>query len=298
MQRRTCAGEQLSAAAASTIVSSSGATLDSTGLLSMAQMIQDFPRLKRIRPGWRDEGQVNQERPGTLLIVEARALVSALAASIRTLRTARGWSQADLTAAVNELGLSWGRSHVTELESGRRRYITLDEAIFLAEVFNVRLADLIRPADADAVRLAGPEGPEQSVGTVKRVLSGGQPLDPGLIGPNDQLGLDPEVHGSPPWWVKTVGRASYVYSALEVKTALQLGVMVEDVHEVARELWQGRIIDQEVTDRFEKRPRAPDPEPTREKVIREVVDELATSRQLVRKLLERYPPAEHRWPPL
>jgi transcriptional regulator with XRE-family HTH domain len=199
--------------------------------------------------------------------------------AIRTLRASRGWSQTQLAAALNELGLPWKQSQVTEAETGHRQDLTLSEAILLAEVLNVRLADLV--SHADAVRLGGKGGPEQAVATVIRVLAGGHPLDAGLIGPHYRLGLSPEVHGEGPWWLQTVGRVSTIYSALEVKVALRLGIEVQDVHDVSQELW-GHILDHEVAARARQS--------SAREAEEDVVNELATSRPLIRRLLERHPP--------
>jgi hypothetical protein len=180
------------------------------------------------------------------------------------------------------MGLPWKRAQVTEVETGRRQDLTLSELVFLTEALNARLADLISPAYADAVQLGGPGGPEQAVATVVRVLSGAQPLDADLVGPHYALSLSPEVHGDPPWWVKTVGRASYIYSALEVRTALRLGIEVQDVHDVSQELW-GHILDHEVAARARQS--------SAREAEEDVVNELATSRPLIRRLLEA-----RKWP--
>jgi transcriptional regulator with XRE-family HTH domain len=217
-------------------------------------------------------------------VLETPLIGQVVGRAIRTLRASRGWSQTQLAAALNELGLPWKQSQVTEAETGHRQDLTLSEAILLAEVLNVRLADLVSPAyAADAVRLGGKGGPEQAVATVIRVLAGGHPLDAGLIGPHYRLGLSPEVHGEGPWWLQTVGRVSTIYSALEVKVALRIGIEVQDVHDLSQELW-GHLIDQEVAARAHHGA-------AREAVVEEVVNELATSRPLIRRLLEA-----RKWP--
>jgi transcriptional regulator with XRE-family HTH domain len=64
-----------------------------------------------------------------------------VAARIRALRTARGWTQAELARAVPEANLSG--SQISKIESGRRT-VDVDELAALAEALTTTLEHLVR----------------------------------------------------------------------------------------------------------------------------------------------------------
>lgn len=166
--------------------------------------------------------------------------------AVRALRAARAWSQEDVARGLTVLGLPWARSQVAELETGRRDDLNVGELLVLAELFNVRLANLVDVAGEDRIGLVRKDRADRSRAYVIRLLSGEEPLDPGLYGPEEQPGLG---EGGP-YWTKTVGRTAHFYSALEVRTALTLGVYAEDISEASRARW-GRPMDDQLTEELE-----------------------------------------------
>lgn len=172
---------------------------------------------------------------------DATRLGSVIGKAVRALRAERGWSQQDVARGLGLLGLPWTRSQVAELETSRRDDVNVGELIVLAELFNVAPADFFTVAGENTLGMGRGGKVERPLDHVRRLLSGARPLDPGLFGPQEQPGLG--QHG--PYWTKPVGRGSRWYSALEVRTALRLGVYAEDVSEAADALW-GQPIDEQL----------------------------------------------------
>lgn len=73
-----------------------------------------------------------------------------VAQRLRDLRTARGWSQGQLAERLTGVGCPLHQTAISRLEKPSakdgRRAITLDEAMALARVFEMPLAQLIAPA--------------------------------------------------------------------------------------------------------------------------------------------------------
>lgn len=68
---------------------------------------------------------------------------------VRTYRQQRGWSARELADRCREIGLSrWNREIVTNLEIGRRSYVSIDELFALAVVFGVPPMVLCVPLEA------------------------------------------------------------------------------------------------------------------------------------------------------
>ncbi|WUI02097.1 helix-turn-helix domain-containing protein [Spirillospora sp. NBC_00431] len=62
---------------------------------------------------------------------------------MRDLRKARGWSVRVLAQHLAKINPDITEDSVYNLESGRRRAVTIDEAVLLAEVFETTLDDLL-----------------------------------------------------------------------------------------------------------------------------------------------------------
>lgn len=74
---------------------------------------------------------------------------------MRAARQARGWSAGRLAAEVTAVGVPWTRSVVTNLETGRRTFVTVDELMALAVVFgDMSPLDLVEGADSVRRRAA------------------------------------------------------------------------------------------------------------------------------------------------
>ncbi|WP_435589784.1 helix-turn-helix domain-containing protein [Micromonospora aurantiaca (nom. illeg.)] len=83
-----------------------------------------------------------------------------IARRVRKLREGKGWSATELAAAMTAAGVKWDRSVVANLETGRRRSVTVDEMFALAYVLDVAPVNLIAPVDdewADYPVIAGVE---------------------------------------------------------------------------------------------------------------------------------------------
>ncbi|MFD7064387.1 helix-turn-helix domain-containing protein [Streptomyces sp. NPDC059906] len=66
-----------------------------------------------------------------------------IGANVRDLRKGRRWTQVTLAAKLSTRGLNWKRTHVADLESGRRETIDLGTLVTLAFVLGVPLARLL-----------------------------------------------------------------------------------------------------------------------------------------------------------
>lgn len=66
---------------------------------------------------------------------------------VKRLRRARGLTGDDLAAELTKLGVDWKRSQVANLESGRRRYVTVDEVHALALILGVAPVHLVVPIE-------------------------------------------------------------------------------------------------------------------------------------------------------
>jgi transcriptional regulator with XRE-family HTH domain len=152
----------------------------------------------------------------------ARSVSHAVGLKVQELRSARGWSQEVAARRLQATGLSWRRSQVTELETGRRD-LALSEIFLLAETFGVGVHELLPESGQIAI------GKTERPAAILRGMLAGQPApNSDLHGPTDIPGLDPAEHGSGPYWVRNMGRASYVYSAEEVDEAKRLGLDIEE----------------------------------------------------------------------
>jgi len=78
----------------------------------------------------------------------AASLTTTIAGRIGDLRQRRGWSANDLAKRCAEQGLpGLNRSVLANLESGRRRYVTVDELLTLSLVLGVSPIHLLLPTD-------------------------------------------------------------------------------------------------------------------------------------------------------
>lgn len=63
--------------------------------------------------------------------------------AIRRIRKRNGWSAERLADLMTQQGNPISRNTITAMETGRRGYLTLDEAIAFAVVFKVRVDDIL-----------------------------------------------------------------------------------------------------------------------------------------------------------
>lgn len=211
--------------------------------------------------------------------MEAAKLGQVVGASVRALRRARKWSQEDTARTLSQIGLRWERWRVAELESGRRHDVTLSELMFLAEAFNVRIADLVAAHPAAGLETVSAGETTRPRDHVRRLLLGELPLEPELYGP--EWHSEERALPAPPYWSMSGTRIVQFYSSLEVRSALQLGVLVRDVAAAARDRW-GVAIDEEVRRRLEGQNMRVAPD-----IEEQVIDELGASDELAEQLGRR-----------
>ena len=72
---------------------------------------------------------------------------------MRALRDARGWSAPRLAEELQAVGLNWDKSVVSNLENGRRRFVSVDELVALGVVFQVTPVALLLDLTAPEVKV-------------------------------------------------------------------------------------------------------------------------------------------------
>ncbi len=98
---------------------------------------------------------------------------SAVGERIRTLRTARGWTQAALAARLGQVGMTLSQSNLARLESGERN-VTLDDLYGVALALDCPPLALLAPGDGTPVKV-GTRG--ESPARLRAWFVGRQPLD-------------------------------------------------------------------------------------------------------------------------
>jgi len=108
---------------------------------------------------------------------DAKTLTAVAGDHIQRLRLQRGWTGNDLAERCAELGKpGLNRSVIANIESGRRRYVTVHELFVLAVLLDVAPAYLLFPWEPDAQVQVTPT----MVATADRVrawIRGDRPLD-------------------------------------------------------------------------------------------------------------------------
>lgn len=107
-------------------------------------------------------------------------LISTIADRVRTLRAEHGLSAQRLADRMSELGISWKREVVANLENGRRGTVGVDELLALAIVFDVPPVTLLVNPTAAESELA--EGVSTSPTMALLWMIGDIPWSPASIG--------------------------------------------------------------------------------------------------------------------
>jgi transcriptional regulator with XRE-family HTH domain len=83
------------------------------------------------------------------------ATTTAVVMRVKHLRKAARLSGAELASGMARLGFRWNQSTVAKLEAGRRRSVSVDELLALAEVLNVPITALLVDERAERTRPTG-----------------------------------------------------------------------------------------------------------------------------------------------
>lgn len=105
---------------------------------------------------------------------EATTPVATIAQRVKELRGRRGWTAAQLGAALGKHDVRWDRFTVANLESGKRQNVTVNELLALALALDVAPVNLLVPLDDRPYQIT----PTRTEGadTVRSWVRGEQPL--------------------------------------------------------------------------------------------------------------------------
>jgi transcriptional regulator with XRE-family HTH domain len=112
--------------------------------------------------------------------VEGSGVTREIAQRMRELRGKRGLTGAGLGERMTGLGVPWDRSIVANLESGRRRSVTVDELLALALALNCPPMYLLIPPDAPGEPYAVTPAVSESRRNVAAWFAGEGPILPRL----------------------------------------------------------------------------------------------------------------------
>ncbi|WP_158289940.1 helix-turn-helix domain-containing protein [Micromonospora sp. S4605] len=101
-----------------------------------------------------------------------------IAQQVRALRKRDGLTAEQLAARMREQGVPFDKTVVANLETGRRRFVTVQELFALAEVFDVFPVHLLVPPDSpdDDSYQVTPDGPVSTLHRVRQWIRGQSPL--------------------------------------------------------------------------------------------------------------------------
>jgi transcriptional regulator with XRE-family HTH domain len=113
-----------------------------------------------------------REKAARSEVIEVIDFDEVVARRVRALRDESEWTQAALAQAMTEMGFTWSRVTVSEVEAGNRR-VALDELLALAALFAVPLVTLFLPAQSEAI--AFPRLGALGALTVREMVMGSPP---------------------------------------------------------------------------------------------------------------------------
>ena len=98
-------------------------------------------------------------------------LTRSIAAEIRRHRKQRKWSAQRLSDECANLGLEIPRTAISDLENGRRRFISVAEFLVIAKALQVEPADLLPPGDIAQWRGPAPSPPPDPLPAIRRKVA-------------------------------------------------------------------------------------------------------------------------------
>jgi transcriptional regulator with XRE-family HTH domain len=122
------------------------------------------------------------------------SLTAVIAQRVKTLRSGARLSGSALAAAMNKQGVSWNRTTVAKLETGRRESVTVRELFTLALVLEVPITALLVDPAAESITVAA--GHEHHPVDALLWLIAERPLQPG-VGPRMLLPGDYVIEPKP-----------------------------------------------------------------------------------------------------
>lgn len=100
--------------------------------------------------------------------------VVTIAQRVKELRGRRGWTAAQLGAALSKHGIRWDRFTVANLESGKRQNVTVQELFALSLALDVAPTNLLVPLDDRAYQITPNRA--ESADSVRAWVRGDDPL--------------------------------------------------------------------------------------------------------------------------
>jgi transcriptional regulator with XRE-family HTH domain len=94
-------------------------------------------------------------------------LTRSIAKNMRRCRKAKRWSARELSETCDILGFPVPRTTISDLENGRRLFLSVAELLILARALEVSPAELVFPQDQDEYVWVSPEEPALSVKAAK-----------------------------------------------------------------------------------------------------------------------------------
>ncbi|MER6484116.1 helix-turn-helix transcriptional regulator [Streptomyces virginiae] len=145
-------------------------------------------------------------------------------ANLRELRKSRRWTQDAAAERISKAGLTWKRTHIADLESGRRESVDLGTLVILASVFDVRLPDFMN-GQGDVLLTPRADYPRRETTSTR------QQLRSWLSGGEESLLISDAES------VRTALRDEGSAIGADVALAKRLGLPALDVVDAARGLW-------------------------------------------------------------
>ncbi|MFF3872916.1 helix-turn-helix domain-containing protein [Streptomyces sp. NPDC001978] len=156
--------------------------------------------------------------------------------NLKTMRQQQRLTQADAAAVLVRTGLAWRRTHLSDLESGRRETVDLGTLVVLGQALDVRLQDFFA-GDGDVLLTPRAEYPDSGAmatrAQLRDWLSGGEAGLTVMGSQNVRAALE---HFS---WQ---GREIPIEADLAF--AERMGVTVQEVVKAAERIWRGSLTEE------------------------------------------------------